>query len=45
MRICITATLFVALIDLKTTALDSEKKSRMETSGRDWLKLRIIYNY
>ena len=25
MRICITATLFVALIDLKTTAMDSKK--------------------
>ena len=31
---CITVTLFDALIDLKTTAMDS-KKSRLETSGRE----------
>ena len=41
---CITVTLFDAIIDLKTTAMVS-KKSRLETSGRDRLKLSIIYNY
>ena len=41
---CMTVSLFDALIDLKTTAMDS-KKSRLETSERDWLKLSIIYNY